>query len=308
MHHTLWVLTGPTACNKTEIGFTVAQKTRGEIISADSMLFYRGMDIGTAKPSLDMRELVPHHFIDIIDPWESYSVGRYVDDVESLIDAADSKDRKFLIVGGSPLYVKGLVDGIFNGPEADWDIRRDLEELADEKGNQYVHDILQKIDPDKAVELHPNNLRRIIRAIEVYRITGKPVSELQEEYKLTRKSYQFNILCIAREREDIYRRINERVEIMFDKGLVDEVQSLLDNPGGLSKQAKQALGYKEIIQYLDGSLTLDDAKEMVMQSTRRFAKRQMTWFRRFPDVQWLETEELEGPESISDEIITLLNG
>ena len=308
MHHTLWVLTGPTACNKTEIGFTVAQKTRGEIISADSMLFYRGMDIGTAKPSLDMRELVPHHFIDIIDPWESYSVGRYVDDVESLIDAADSKDRRFLIVGGSPLYVKGLVDGIFNGPEADWDIRRDLEELADEKGNQYVHDILQKIDPDKAVELHPNNLRRIIRAIEVYRITGKPVSELQEEYKLTRKSYQFNILCIAREREDIYRRINERVEIMFDKGLVDEVQSLLDNPGGLSKQAKQALGYKEIIQYLDGGLTLDDAKEMVKQSTRRFAKRQMTWFRRFPDVQWLETEELEGPESISDEIITLLNG
>ena len=308
MHHTLWVLTGPTACDKTEIGFTVAQKIKGEIISADSMLFYRGMDIGTAKPSLDMRKLVPHHFIDIVDPWESYSVGKYVDDVESLIGGADSKDRKFLIVGGSPLYIKGLVDGIFNGPEADWDIRRDLEELADEKGNQYVHDILQKIDPDKAVELHPNNLRRIIRAIEVYRITGKPVSELQEEYKLTRKSYQFNILCIAREREDIYRRINERVEIMFDKGLVDEVQSLLDNPGGLSKQAKQALGYKEIIQYLDGGLTLDDAKEMVKQSTRRFAKRQMTWFRRFPDVQWLETEELEGPESISDEIITLLNG
>ena len=308
MHHTLWVLTGPTACNKTEIGFTVAQKTRGEIISADSMLFYRGMDIGTAKPSLDMRELVPHHFIDIIDPWESYSVGRYVDDVESLIDAADSKDRKFLIVGGSPLYVKGLVDGIFNGPEADWDIRRELEVLADEKGNQHVHDILQKIDPVKAVELHPNNLRRIIRAIEVYRITGKPVSKLQEEYKLARKSYQFNILCIAREREDIYRRINERVGTMFDKGLVDEVKSLLENPEGLSKQAKQALGYKEVIQYLDGELTLDDAKEMVKQSTRRFAKRQMTWFRSFPDIQWLDAEELEGSGSISDEIITLLNG
>jgi tRNA dimethylallyltransferase len=266
------------------------------------------MDIGTAKPSLDMRELVPHHFIDIIDPWESYSVGRYVDDVESLIDAADSKDRKFLIVGGSPLYVKGLVDGIFNGPEADWDIRRELEVLADEKGNQHVHDILQKIDPVKAVELHPNNLRRIIRAIEVYRITGKPVSKLQEEYKLARKSYQFNILCIAREREDIYRRINERVGTMFDKGLVDEVKSLLENPEGLSKQAKQALGYKEVIQYLDGELTLDDAKEMVKQSTRRFAKRQMTWFRSFPDVQWLEAEELEGSGSISDEIITLLNG
>ena len=139
-------------------------------------------------------------------------------------------------------------------------------------------------------------------------MTGKPVSELQEEYKLARKSYRFKVLCIAREREDIYRRINERVEIMFDKGLVNEVQSLLDNPRGLSKQAKQALGYKEIIQYLDGSLTLDDAKEMVMQSTRRFAKRQMTWFRSFPDIQWLDAEELEGSGSISDEIITLLNG
>ena len=306
MHHTLWVLTGPTACDKTEIGFTVAQKIEGEIISADSMLFYRGMDIGTAKPSLEMRELVPHHFIDIIDPWESYSVGRYVDDVESLISDVDTKERKFLIVGGSPLYIKGLVDGIFNGPAADWDIRRELEELADEKGNQHVHDILQKIDPVKAVELHPNNLRRIIRAIEVYRITGKPVSVLQEEYKLARKSFQFKIICIAREREDIYRRINERVETMFDKGLVDEVRSLLDNPRGLSKQAKQALGYKEVIQYLDGGLALDDAKEMVKQSTRRFAKRQMTWFRSFPDIQWLEADEHEGPGPISDEIITLL--
>ncbi len=260
MHHPLWVLTGPTACDKTAIGFTVAQKIKGEIISADSMLFYRGMDIGTAKPPSCMRELVPHHFIDIIDPWESYSVGKYVDDVETLINDVGSKERKFLIVGGSPLYIKGLVDGIFDGPEADWNIRRELEELAEEKGNQHVHDILQKIDPVKAGELHPNNLRRIIRAIEVYKITGKPVSVLQEQYKLARKSYQFKIMCIARERDDIYRRINERVETMFDKGLVDEVKSLLENPEGLSKQAKQALGYKEVIQYLDGGLTRDDAR------------------------------------------------
>ncbi len=306
MSITLQILTGPTACDKTEIGFTVAQKIKGEIISADSMLFYRGMDIGTAKPPFAMRELVPHHFIDIVDPWESYSVGRYVDDVEILIDDADSEERKFLIVGGSPLYIKGLVDGIFNGPEADWNIRRELEKLAEEKGNLHVHGILQRIDPVKAAELHPNNLRRIIRAIEVYKITGEPVSVLQEEYKQARKSYQFKIMCMARDREDIYRRINERVETMFDKGLVDEVKSLLDNPGGLSKQARQALGYKEVIQYLDGGLTLDDAKDMVKLSTRRFAKRQMTWFRGFPDVQWLEAEEHEGPESISEKIISLL--
>jgi len=306
MSITLQILTGPTACDKTEAGFTVAQKINGEIISADSMLFYRGMDIGTAKPPPGMRELVPHHFIDIIDPWESYSVGKYVNGVETLINDASSKKRTFLIVGGSPLYIKGLVDGIFNGPEADWNIRRELEQIAEKKGNLYVHDILQKVDPAKAGELHPNNLRRIIRAIEVYKITGEPVSVLQERYKLTRKNYQFKIMCITREREDIYRRINERVETMFNKGLVNEVQSLLNNTEGLSKQAKQALGYKEVIQYLDDGLTLDDAKDMVKLNTRRFAKRQMTWFRGFPDVQWLKAEEHEGPESISEEIITLL--
>ncbi len=305
MSITLQILTGPTACDKTEIGFTVAQKIRGEIISADSMLFYRGMDIGTAKPPAGMRKLVPHHFIDIVDPWESYSVGKYVDSVEALINDASSKKRKFLIVGGSPLYIKGIVDGIFNGPEADWNIRRELEEIAEEKGNQYVHQILQQTDPVKAAELHPNNLRRIIRAIEVYRITGKPASLLQKQYKLARNNYQFKIMCLTREREDIYRRINERVETMFDRGLVDEVQSLLDNPEGLSKQARQALGYKEVIQYLDGKLTLDEAKDMVKLNTRRFAKRQMTWFRGFPDIQWLEAEKHEGAESISEEIITL---
>ena len=305
MHHTLWVLTGPTASDKTEIGFNVAREINGEIISADSMLFYRGMDIGTAKPSLSMREIVPHHFIDIVYPWESYSVGKYVKNVEDLIGNISRGKRKFLIVGGSPLYIKGIIDGIFNGPEADWNIRRELEELAEEKGNQHVHDILQKIDPVKAGELHPNNLRRIIRAIEVYRITGKPVSVLQEQYKLARKSYQFKIICISREREDIYRRINERVETMFDKGLVDEVKSLLENPEGLSKQAKQALGYKEVIQYLDGGLTLDDAKDMVRLNTRRFAKRQMTWFRSFPDVQWLEAGEHGDLKTISEKIISI---
>ena len=307
MHHTLWVLTGPTASDKTEIGFNVAREINGEIVSADSMLFYRGMDIGTAKPSVSMRETVPHHFIDIIYPWESYSVGKYVKDVEYLIGDISRRKQKFLIIGGSPLYIKGIVDGIFNGPEADWNIRSELERIAEEKGNLHVHEILQRIDPAKADELHPNNLRRIIRAIEVYRKTGKQASALQKQYKLARESYKFKIICISREREDIYRRIGERVETMFDNGLVDEVRSLLDNPEGLSRQARQALGYKEVIQYLEDGLTLDDTKEMVKLNTRRFSKRQMTWFRSFPDVQWLEAEEDEGPESISQRVITLLD-
>lgn len=306
MSITVQILTGPTASDKTEVGFRVAQQIEGEIVSADSMLFYKGMDIGTAKPSLSMRKRVPHHFIDIIYPWESYSVGKYVKDVEDLTGGISRGKRKFLIVGGSPLYIKGIIDGIFNGPEADWDIRKELEEVAEKKGNLYLHAVLQKIDPVKAIELHPNDLRRIIRAIEVYRKTGKPASALQEQYKKARRNYRFKIVCITREREDIYRRIGERVETMFDNGLVDEVQSLLDNPEGLSRQAGQALGYKEVIQYLEGRLTLGDAKEMVKLNTRRFAKRQMTWFRSFPDVQWSAAEEREGPEIISERIISLL--
>lgn len=306
MQHTFWILTGPTASDKTEIGYNIAKKINGEIISADSMLFYRGMDIGTAKPPLSMRKLVPHHFIDIIDPWENYSVGRYISDVEGLINRNSEKKPKFLIVGGSPLYIKSIVNGIFNGPEADWEIRRELEEIAEKEGSSHVHDILQKIDPVKASELHPNDLRRIIRAIEVYKITGEPVSVLQERYNLARGNYKFKIICITRDRMEIYRRINERVETMFAKGLVDEVKSLLINPMGLSKQAKQALGYKEVIQYLDGGLTLNNAKEMVKLSTRRFAKRQMTWFRGFQDIQWLEVKEHECPEAITGKILSIL--
>ncbi|MHC4268354.1 MAG: tRNA (adenosine(37)-N6)-dimethylallyltransferase MiaA [Planctomycetota bacterium] len=306
MQHTLWILTGTTASDKTEIGFNIAKKINSEIVSADSMLFYRGMDIGTAKPPLSMRELVQHHFIDIIDPWENYSVGKYVEDVEDLVSNNSEQKRKFLIVGGSPLYINGLVNGIFNGPEADWNIRGELEKIAEKEGSSHVYDILQKIDPVKAAELHPNDLRRIIRAIEVYKITGEPVSVLQERYKLARNNYKFKIICITREREEVYRRINERVDTMFDKGLVDEVQSLLDNPKGLSKQARQALGYKEVIQYLDGGLTLSDAKELIKLSTRRFAKRQMTWFRGFQDIQWLEAKEYDGTKVITDKVFSLL--
>jgi len=306
MQHSLWILTGPTASDKTEIGFNIAKEINNEIISADSMLFYRGMDIGTAKPPLTMRELVPHHFIDIIDPWESYSVGKYVEDVEDLINSNSEQKRKYLIVGGSPLYIKGLVNGIFNGPEADWKLRGQLEEIAGKEGSLHVHDILQKIDPVKAKELHQNDLRRIIRAIEVYKITGEPVSVLQERYKLERSKYKFKIICITRERSEVYRRINERVETMFDKGLVGEVKSLLDSPKGLSKQAKQALGYKEIIEYFDGRLSLSEAKELVKLNTRRFAKRQMTWFRSFQDIQWLEAKEHDEPKVITDKVFSIL--
>ena len=302
MSATLWILTGPTASGKTEIGFRVAQRIEGEIISADSMLIYRGMDIGTAKPSSSMRQNIPHHLIDIVNPWESYSVGKYARDAEGVISNLDKK-KNFVIVGGSPLYIKGIIDGIFSGPEADWRIRKELQKLATEKGNSFVHGILQKIDPVTAQKLHPNDLRRIIRAIEVYKKTKKQISVLHGQYRKEKRSHDFKIICIAREKEDRYRRIDGRVEAMFEKGLVDEVKSLLDNSHGLSRQARQALGYKEVIRYLEGECTLSEVKEMIKLNTRRFSKRQMTWFRSFPNVCWLEAKEGEEMEVISEKII-----
>jgi tRNA dimethylallyltransferase len=302
MHHTLWILTGPTASGKTGIGFSVARRIDGEIISADSMLIYRGMDIGTAKPSLSMRERVLHHFIDIIDPWESYSVGKYVKDVEDLTGDISRGKRKFLIVGGSPLYIKGIIDGIFSGPEADWGIREELKKLAIQKGNLFVHGILQSIDPATAQKLHPNDLRRIIRAIEVYKKTRTQISLLHGQNSRGKRQHNFRIICIARGKEDRYRRIDGRVEAMFKKGLVEEVRSLLDNSHGFSRQARQALGYKEVIHYLEGKCTLNEAKEMIKLNTHRFSKRQMTWFRSFSNVCWLEVKEGQGAKVISEKI------
>ncbi|ODS33613.1 MAG: tRNA delta(2)-isopentenylpyrophosphate transferase [Candidatus Scalindua rubra] len=307
MSITLQILTGPTATDKTEIGFNIAREIEGEIVSADSMLFYRGMNIGTAKPSLSMRKIVSHHLIDIIYPWESYSVGKYVRDAEEVISNLFKKKRKFLITGGSPLYIKGIINGIFNGPEADWSIREKLKRIANKKGSSFVHGILQKVDPVKAKELHPNDLRRVIRAIEIYKKTGRQVSVLQEQYRKTRKNYKFKIICLTREKEDLYRRIDKRVETMFEKGLVDEVQSLLDNPKGLSRQAKQALGYKEVICYLEGECTLSETKEMIKLNTRKFSKRQMTWFRSFPGIHWLEIKGHEESKEISEKIVLMLN-
>lgn len=306
MSQILWVLTGTTASDKTDIGFHVAQEIEGEIISADSMLIYRGMDIGTAKPSLEMRKDIPHHLIDIVDPWESYSVGKYVADAENVMNTLHRKKRSFIIVGGTPLYIKGIRDGIFRSPEADWKIREELEISADTRGNLYVHGILEKIDPIMAKKLHPNNLRRIIRAIEVYKKTGKQMSHLQELHSQEKRKCR--IVCITREREDRYKRINKRVDIMFDNGLVDEVQSLLDSPKGLSREAGQALGYREVIQYLEGNCTLDEAKIMVKLHTRRFSKRQMTWFRSFSNINWLEVKEGDSPKAISGKVISAFRG
>ncbi|MGR3311311.1 MAG: tRNA (adenosine(37)-N6)-dimethylallyltransferase MiaA, partial [Candidatus Brocadiales bacterium] len=307
----LWILTGQTASGKSEVALEIVSELNAEIVSADSMQVYRGMDIGTAKPSIEVRRQIPHHLIDILDPWESYSAGRYVKDAERVINALVKRGKRCLVVGGTALYIKGLVEGIFTGPQADWGLRKELEGLSNEKGTEYLYNILKDVDPQAASRLHPNNLRRIIRALEVYEKTGKGISAFQRQWaKLrtpnsatpschvdmtwcrhgmelqTTKGYIPTIVAIRRTKEDLHTRIEQRVDRMFELGLVDEVRTLLKNPNGLSKQARQALGYKEVIEHLAGNSTLSDCKALIKKRTRLFAKHQMTWFKSFPDIHW----------------------
>ena len=300
----LWILTGQTASGKSEVAPDIASELNAEIVSADSMQVYRGMDIGTAKPSIEVRRQTPHHLIDILDPWESYSAGRYVKDAERVIHEIVKKGKRCLVVGGTALYIKSLIAGIFTGPQADWNLRRELEKLSEEKGTAYLYNMLKEVDPEAASRLHPNNLRRITRALEVYEKTGKGISTFQSQWTELRtdKGYIPTIVAIRRTKEDLHNRMEQRVERMFELGLLNEVRSLLENPNGLSREARQALGYKEVIEHLTGKSTLSECKELIKKRTRLFAKRQMTWFRSFPDAHWVDVEEKDSIKSLREKV------
>lgn len=311
MRHPLWILTGPTASGKTETACHVARKIGAEIISADSMQVYLGMDIGTAKPPLSTRN-VPYHLIDILDPWESYSVGRYVLDVQRVVKDVEARGKRHFIVGGTGLYIKALREGLFKGPDADWALREELAAVAEEKGSPYLHGVLSGIDPKSAQRIHQTDLRRIIRALEVYQKTGRAISQLQQEWgKVCEESV---LIVLARSREDLHQRIEARVDSMFKQGLVGEVQGLINHPLGLSKQARAALGYKEVIGYLEGKpvvseanlMGLDETRDLIKKNTRRFAKRQMTWFRSFSGARWLEVKQGESPEETAEKVLEIL--
>lgn len=275
-----------------------------EIISADSMQVYRGMDIGTAKPTPEVRARVPHHLIDIVEPSESYSVGCFVRDALDAITDIEGRGRRHLVVGGTGLYIKVLREGLFSGPGADWALREELIAVAEERGSAYLHDVLREVDPESAARIHPGDLRRIVRALEVYRKTGHTISALQQEWG--RDGDDSILIVLYRSKDDLYQRIEERVDRMLEQGLVQEVERLLRLPGGLGKQAREALGYREVIAYLEGKLSAEEMLSSIKQNTRRFAKRQMTWFRSFPSVHWLVVDKDEGVESISRRVIEVL--
>ncbi len=292
MHGQILLLTGPTASGKSAAALEAATRLHAEIISADSMQVYRGMDIGTAKPSLEERRRVPHHLIDIRDPRESFSVADFIREAERATEDICARGKTAFIVGGTPMYIKGFVKGLFAGPSADWAFRRELMARAERDGVPALHAELARVDPGAARRIHANDLRRIVRALEVRHKTGRPISEQQREWSSGSLRHNVVGLILARSREDVCARIDERVTRMFREGLVDEVSSLLDRGEGLGREARQALGYKEVIEYFDGKRSLEETIELVKLKTRQFAKRQMTWFRSFKEFTWVEA----GPE------------
>jgi tRNA dimethylallyltransferase len=299
---------GVTASGKGRLAFDLAESSGAEIISIDSMKVYRRMDIGTAKPPREARERVKYHLIDVAEPSDSFSVGAFLDAALDAMEQIKSHKGKIVAVGGTALYIKSLLYGLFDGPGSDEQIRTELRARAQTEGLAELYRELRKIDPAAADRINPNDSRRIVRALEVYKITGKPISNFQKQWETRRMKYDWTIIGLRREKTDASSRINRRVKKMLSDGLVDEVKSLLDEERPLSKQAQCAIGYAEIIEYLNGRTNLEDAGELIKKNTRRLAKSQRTWFKTFKDVHWLDVEADEPSERIFDRTKGLLGG
>ena len=296
-------IVGPTAVGKTEIAIQIAQRLDAEIVSLDSRQIYRGMDIGTAKPTPDQRGAVPHHLIDCVEVDQPFSIAEYQRLADVAITEIHGRGKRTMAVGGAGLYFRGLIDGLFDGPGADAEIRAKLQREADEHGNVALHQRLRRCDPEAADRVHPNNLVRVIRALEIYELTGKPISALQEQWKKNEPRYPFRAFGLNMAREVLYQRIEDRVDRMVEAGLIEEVKSLLDQGYPRDCVAMQSFGYKELIDYLDGVRTLDEAIALLKQNTRRFAKRQLTWFRNDPRIEWLDISRFSSIDGIVDNLL-----
>jgi tRNA dimethylallyltransferase len=288
------ILTGPTACGKSALALELAERINAEIIALDSMTVYRGMDIGTAKPTLEVRARVPHHLIDVLDPWESLTVAWWLERAVAACRDITSRGKRAILVGGTPFYLKALLFGLFPGPPANTELRNRLERAARSEGNATLHQRLAEVDPRTAARLHPNDVRRVIRALEVHALTGKPISEWQQNWdtpafasqpESAPPPIQIPAVVLELPREELHQRINRRVEAMVAAGWLDEVRKLRELPHPLSREARQALGYRELLAFLDGSMPdWEETTESIRTHTRQFAKRQLTWFRHIPQL------------------------
>jgi tRNA dimethylallyltransferase len=302
-----WYLTGPTAAGKTAVGIELAQLLDAEIVSLDSMALYRGMDIGTAKPTSREREIIPHHLIDVIEPHEEFSVAQYLDAAKSTGAAILSRGRKVLFVGGTALYLKALLRGLLSGPPADWKLRQELEEVARVEGEASLHLRLEQVDPVAAAKLHPNDVRRIIRALEVHHATGQPISTMQKQFDQGRPAHVCHVYVLDWPRKQLEERIRGRVDAMFAAELVDEVQKLKESGAKanqpLSRTARQAVGYREVLEFLNGQRDLPETIELVKLRTRQFAKRQLTWFRSLSECRWISATDPLNASDVAQRIV-----
>lgn len=277
---------GPTASGKTAYAIELAKKMNGEVVSCDSMQIYREMTIGTAKPTKEEMQGIPHHMLDFVSPMTNYSVADFVTDAKACIDDIFSRGKLPVLCGGTGLYIDSLLGGIcFADDVCDEAYRKELKSIAEQQGKEAVHALLKEADPKAAEEIHPNNLKRVIRTLEIIKTSGKTKAEYDRDSR-QEPSYDAVIYGMEWEREELYRRIDLRVDRMIEQGLVEEVQNLLNQGVPKDATAMQAIGYKELIAYLEGNCTLEEAIEVIKRETRRYAKRQLTWFRRNKNIIW----------------------
>jgi len=305
------LILGVTGSGKGRLAFDLARDLGAEIISIDSMKVYRRMDIGTAKPPKEARAQVKHHLIDIIEPSDSFSVRSFLDNALEAIKQIKAGNKPVVAVGGTALYIKALLYGLFEGPAADKQIRAELRARAETQGLDQLYRQLTQVDPEAAARIHQNDARRIIRALEVYELTGKPISSFQRQWnpqqtsdELRATDYDWTIIGLRRDKAEENKRINARVKKMIAASLVDEVKSLLSEEKPLSAQARCAIGYAEVIDHLSGKITLEDTMELIKKNTRRLAKSQRTWFKTFRSVHWLNI----GPEEPGEKILDRVKG
>ncbi|MGV2941210.1 tRNA (adenosine(37)-N6)-dimethylallyltransferase MiaA [Mesobacillus sp. LC4] len=303
----LIVLIGPTAVGKTKLSIELAKKFDGEIISGDSMQIYKGMDIGTAKITVQEMEGIAHHLIDIKEPDESFSTAEFQDLVREKINEISSRAKMPMIVGGTGLYIQSVIfDYHFTDAPSDPAFRHSLEQVAEAEGQEFLHEKLQEADPESASRIHPNNVRRVIRALEIIHCTGKTASELQENQS-PELLYDTALIGLTMDRELLYNRINYRVDLMMEQGLLDEVKYFFEK-GLRDCQSIQAIGYKELYDYFDGKVPLEKAIENLKQNSRRYAKRQLTWFRNKMNVEWFDMSESNDDEKKFAEISKFIEG
>ena len=304
----LVVLTGPTAVGKTKLSIELAKKINGEIISADSVQVYKGMDIGSAKVKEDEMSGVKHYLIDCLEPTSEFNVNVFQSLAKEAMEKIYNKGKIPIIVGGTGFYIQALIYDIdFTKEEQDITYRQDLEDIARREGVEFVHDLLKEVDPISAQNIHANNLKRVIRALEFYHQNGSKISEHNEEQGKKKSPYDTYYFVIEDDRDVLYDRINKRVDEMFGAGLVEEVKTLIKKGCTTELVSMQAIGYRQVVDYIDGKCNLEDAIDKVKKDTRHFAKRQLTWFRREKEVVWLNRQVLKNDEEILKTILGMLN-